>query len=228
MVAASIIAIDGPAASGKSTLGKKLAEYLGYLYFDTGVMYRAVTLVAIKRGVPVENQAEIASIAKEIKIDVQAPSRDDGRAYDVLVDDQDVTWEIRRSEVDLKVSDVAAIREVRNALSAPQRRIGMRGRVVMVGRDIGTVVLPEADLKVYLIASEKERARRRLAELRARGVHASLEEVLESVRRRDQIDSTRKIAPLRPAADAIILDSDGLEIEEVLKRLKELVEGQYV
>jgi len=98
----------------------------------------------------------------------------------------------------------------------------------MVGRDIGTVVLPEADLKVYLIASEKERARRRLAELRARGVHASLEEVLESVRRRDQIDSTRKIAPLRPAADAIILDSDGLEIEEVLKRLKELVEGQYV
>lgn len=228
MAVANIIAIDGPAASGKSTLGKKLAEYLGYLYFDTGVMYRAVTLVAIKRGIQVENQAEIARIAREIKIDVRTPSRDDGRAYDVLIDGEDATWEIRRSEVDLKVSDVAAIREVRNALTGPQRRIGMRGRVVMVGRDIGTVVLPEADLKVYLIASEKERTRRRLAELQARGVQSSYEDVLESVRRRDQIDSTRKIAPLKPANDAIILDSDGLEIEEVLRRLKELVEGHYV
>jgi CMP/dCMP kinase len=147
MVRAKIIAIDGPAGSGKSTLGEKLAKSLGYLYFDTGVMYRAVTLAALDKGVPVEDEQAISELTTQLQIDVRPASVQDGRAYDVLIDGQDVTWEIRRSEVEANVSVVSAYPAVRRSLAAAQRRIGLRGQVVMVGRDIGTVVLPEADLK---------------------------------------------------------------------------------
>ena len=142
-----IIAIDGPAASGKSTLGQRLAQALGYLYFDTGVMYRAVTWLALRRGVEICDEAAITRLAEQAQIDVRPPSVEDGRAYDVIVDGQDITWDIRRPEIDGNVSPVSAYAGVRKALSAQQRRIGKRGKVVMVGRDIGTVILPNAELK---------------------------------------------------------------------------------
>lgn len=219
---AKIIAIDGPAASGKSTLGQRLAQALGYLYFDTGIMYRAVTWIALQRRIPIEDEPAITKLAEEIRIDVRPPSVSDGRACDVLVDGQDITWEIRRTEVDANVSPVSAYAGVRQALTAQQRRIGLQGEVVMVGRDIGTVVLPEADLKIYLDASPEERARRRYEELRGRGQPAVYEKILAAMRQRDQIDSTRQVAPLRPANDAIILDSDNLNAEQVLEQVKAL------
>ncbi len=218
-----IITIDGPAASGKSTLGHKLAQALGYLYFDTGVMYRAVTWLALQEGIEISNEAAITHLAETARIDVRPPSVIDGRAYDVLVDGKDITWEIRQPAVEANVSPVSAYPGVRNALSTQQRRIGQRGKVVMVGRDIGTVVLPDAELKIYLDASAEERARRRYKELRGRGEPADYEQILQAMRRRDQIDSQRKVAPLRPAEDAHILCSDGLNIEQVFERAKALV-----
>jgi CMP/dCMP kinase len=220
---ARIIAIDGPAASGKSTLGHKLAQALGYLYFDTGVMYRAVTWLALTSGLDISDEAAITSLAENTKIDVRPPSIQDGRAYDVIVDEQDITWDIRRPEVEGNVSPVSAYAGVRKALSSQQRRIGLRGNVVMVGRDIGTVVLPNADLKIYLDASVEERARRRYEELRQRGEPADYDVILQAMRRRDQIDSSREVAPLRPAEDAHILCSDGLDADQVLEVAKALV-----
>jgi cytidylate kinase len=222
MSQAKIIAIDGPAGSGKSTLGEKLAKSLGYLYFDTGVMYRAVTLAALEKGVPVEDETAVSELTGQLQIDVQAASAQDGRAYDVLVDGQDVTWEIRRPLVEANVSVVSAYPGVRHALAAAQRRIGLRGQVVMVGRDIGTVVLPEADLKIYLDASAEERARRRYKELLARGETPQFQAVLESMQARDRIDSTRAMSPLQAAPDAIILDSDQLDADQVLEQVKVL------
>jgi cytidylate kinase len=219
-----IITIDGPAASGKSTLGARLAQALGYLYFDTGVMYRAVTWVALQRQLEIADESAITLLAEQLAIDVQPPSRADGRAYDVLADGQDVTWEIRRPEVDANVSPVSAYAGVRAALSAQQRRIGLRGDVVMVGRDIGTVVLPEANLKIYLEASAQERARRRYTELIDRGEAADYDHILAGIHRRDQIDSTRQVAPLRAAPDAIMLDSDHLDADQVLQHVQALVD----
>jgi cytidylate kinase len=219
----SIIAIDGPAASGKSTLGKKLADELGYLFFDTGVMYRAITWVALQKGVAIADEAGVTALAESVDLDIRPPSQTDGRNCDILADGQDITWEIRRPEVDVNVSPVSAYAGVRRALSAQQRRIGQRGKVVMVGRDIGTVVLPEAELKIYLDASPEERARRRYLEILGRGESAVFEDILQAVIRRDQIDSTRAVAPLRPAEDAVILDSDHLDAEQVLERARELL-----
>ena len=218
------IAIDGPAASGKSTIAERLAEKLGYLYFDTGVMYRAVTLAALKRLTGVEDEHEVTRLANQICIDVKPPSVADGRKYDVYLDGEDVTWAIRDSQVDKNVSQVSAYSGVRLEMTCQQRRIGERGRVVMVGRDIGTVVLPNADLKIYLDASVEERAKRRYKEVVARGRgEESYEEILSSMRRRDKIDSTREIAPLIPAEDANIIVSDGLSIDGVLLKIDALL-----
>ena len=223
---AKIIAIDGPSASGKSTLGNKLAQELGYLYFDTGVMYRAITWLALQKKMEISDEAGITRLAETTPIDVRPPSIQDGRAYDVIVDGQDITWDIRRPEVDGNVSPVSAYAGVRKALSAQQRRIGMRGNVVMVGRDIGTVVLPKAGLKIYLDASAEERAHRRYEELRQRGEPADYDEILRAMRNRDQIDSTRSVAPLRPAKDTHILCSDGLDAQQVLQQALALVFGK--
>jgi cytidylate kinase len=211
----SIIAIDGPAASGKSTLGLKVAGALGYLFFDTGVMYRAVTWIALDHDIDVNDEARVTALAEATPIDVAPASRADGRACDVLVAGRDITWETRLPAVESNVSVVSAYPGVRAALSRPQRRIGQRGRVVMVGRDIGTVVLPEADLKIYLDASAEERARRRFNEIMARGGTATYEEVLAKVVERDRIDSTRDVAPLKAAPDAVVIDSDRLDADEV-------------
>ena len=218
----SIIALDGPAASGKSTLGNKLALSLGYLFFDTGIMYRAITWIALQHDLDLKNEAIITELAQKAQIDIRPPSKDDGRACDVVLEDKDVTWDMRGGNVDANVSIVSAYAGVRKALSEQQRRIGMRGKVVMVGRDIGTVVLPEADLKIYLDASAEERAKRRYDELIARGEKADYDEILRKVIERDRIDSTRAVAPLRPADDAIIIDSDKMDIEQVFSHVMEL------
>ena len=218
------IAIDGPAASGKSTLAKQLADQLGYLYFDTGVMYRAITWVALSQGIDLKDRELVTSIAERVQIDVLPASIDDGRDTDVLADGEDITWNIRLPEVDANVSIVSAYPGVRAALTSQQRRIGERGRVVMVGRDIGTVVLPKADLKVYLDASVEERARRRYKESLARGEDVLYNSVLEMMKTRDQIDSNRDIAPLSKADDAVVIDSDQLSLEQVLNKTKALVD----
>lgn len=218
----SIIALDGPAASGKSTLGRRLADSLGYLFFDTGVMYRAITWIALQRDMSLRDEALITELAQKANLDIRPPSKNDGRACDVVIGEKDVTWDMRDSEVDANVSVVSAYAGVRQALSEQQRRIGLRGRVVMVGRDIGTVVLPEADLKVYLDASAEERARRRYEEIIARGDKADYDEIRKKVIERDHIDSTRAVAPLRPAEDAVIIHSDELDADQVFARMLEL------
>ncbi len=212
------IAIDGPAASGKSTLGFRLAEALGYLYFDTGLMYRAVTWLALDRGLDLSNESSITRLAQDVPIEVTEPSLEDGRPCDVVVDGHDITWKIRQPAVDANVSAVSAYAGVRQALTQQQRRIGLRGRVVMVGRDIGTVVLPDADVKIYLDASAEVRARRRYDETLARGEAADFAQILAKVIERDRSDSTRALAPLKPASDAVLIDSDSLDADEVFRQ----------
>jgi cytidylate kinase len=223
MPIANIIAIDGPAASGKSTLGKKLADELGYLFFDTGVMYRAVTWVALENHISLDDESAITRLAEITDIDVRPSSQADGRNCDIMADGRDITWKIRRPEVDANVSQVSAYPGVRKALTAQQRRIGLRGEVVMVGRDIGTVVLPDADVKIYLDASTEERARRRHEESLTRGEDVQFEDILDTMRKRDRIDSTREVAPLRKAEDAVVLDSDNMSAEQVLRAVLQIL-----
>lgn len=211
-----VIAIDGPAASGKSTLAEKLAKKLGFFYFDTGVMYRAATLAVLNANCDVNDEEAVTQLAEKSCIDVRPASCEDGRVMDVLLDGKDVTWQIRSPEVELNVSPVSAYPGVRKALTEQQRQIGLRGNMVMAGRDIGTVVFPDARHKIYLDASPEERARRRFLEVKARGNKDSYEKILRLILRRDRIDSTRKHAPLKAAADAFVINSDGKTIEEVL------------
>jgi CMP/dCMP kinase len=160
-----------------------------------------------------------------MEIEIRPPSQQDGRNCDILVAGEDITWQIRRPEVDANVSPVSAYPGVRESLTVQQRRIGRRGRVVMVGRDIGTVVLPEAELKIYLDASPEERARRRCQEKLERGEQADFSEILDGVKNRDLIDSTRAAAPLRPAEDAVIIDSDDWSITQVYEFVLNLIEN---
>ena len=213
----AIIAIDGPAASGKSTVGYRLANALDYLFFDTGVMYRAITWAALTRGVAVEDELAVAGLARAIAIDLCSPlpAHQDGRHATVLVDGQDVTWLIRTPEVDHNVSVVSAYPEVRRAMTTRQRQIAHhygrgdaeRAGIVMVGRDIGTVVMPDAPLKLYVDATPEERARRRHHELRKQGKSIAYDQVLAAMIRRDRIDSERAVAPLRLADDAVRIDN---------------------
>jgi cytidylate kinase len=223
MSSVSIVAIDGPAASGKSTLGRLLAQELGYLYFDTGAMYRAVTLAALNAGLDPHDEARVTELAHSVSIDVRPPSVQDDRMCDVLLEGEDVTWEIRSIEVEAQVSLVSAYPGVRAAMGRRQREIGLRGHVVMVGRDIGTVILPEADVKIYLVATVEERSRRRHEEERSRGIQSDYGDVLAAMRARDQLDSSREYAPLRPAPDAVMLDSTCLTVDQMLGRALEIV-----
>ena len=217
------IAIDGPAGSGKSTLGALLAAELSYLYFDTGVMYRAVTLAALEHGLKNEDEEAIGQLAQQLRIDVQQPSVDDGRDYDVLINDEDATWKIRSDAVNANVSPVSTYGAVREAMTLQQQRIAKENKVVMVGRDIGTVVVPDADLKIYLDASIEVRAQRRYKELMDRGITADYNEVLKSLQNRDDIDSNREIAPLKIAEDARIIQSDCMSIQDVLEIAEKMV-----
>ncbi len=215
-----IIAIDGPASSGKSTVAAILARELGYLYFDTGVMYRAVTLAALNEKIPIENESGVTKVAENARIDVEPQSVEDGRQYDVKLNGMDVTWDIRSREVEAQVSPVSTYAGVRRAMTEQQRRIGLRGKVVMVGRDIGTVVLPEASLKIYLDASVEERAHRRYKELIQRGEKVEYDAIVDNLKSRDQIDSNRKVAPLKIAPDAIYVLTDGLTVDQVVQKIK--------
>lgn len=220
-----VIAVDGSAASGKSTVGRKLAEKLGYPFLDTGLMYRAVTLAALERAVDINDQHALSHLAASIRLWVGPPQPRLTETCSISIDGADVTSELRRADVEESVSLVSRVAGVREALVRQQREIAGRQAMVMAGRDIGTVVLPEADLKVYLDASISERARRRHAEFSTQGRAVTRDIVLEDLRRRDQIDSERAVSPLRPAADATVIATDGLTQEEVLARVLSLVDG---
>jgi cytidylate kinase len=214
------IAIDGPVASGKSAVGRRLAEKLGIGFLDTGLMYRAVTLAAVKRGIHVGDRAALAELVNTVQVD--AIVAEEGTR--VIVDGLDVTDGLRIPEVEQGVSYVSQVAEVRQRMVEQQRAIEGRQPIVMVGRDIGTVVLPHASLKVYLDASLEERARRRHAEIAAKGESPTLAEIEDGLRERDRIDSSRDISPLRPAVDAHIINTDGLTVDEVVSEIERLIE----
>ncbi|WP_420643060.1 (d)CMP kinase [Candidatus Leptofilum sp.] len=225
----AMIAIDGPAASGKSTVGRLLAEKLNYLYLDTGSMYRAVTWAALQEEIDIEDETAVTQLAHNIEIEI-FPVRDgeaDGRHYTVHVAGQDITWQLRTPAVDANVSQVSSYLGVRQEMVARQRAFGERGAVVMVGRDIGTVVMPDAPLKLYITASAEERARRRTRDRQAQGHIANYDDILADVLRRDQIDSNREHSPLRPATDAVLIDSTAQPpaaiVDTILKMIRETV-----
>ncbi len=204
------ITIDGPAGSGKSTLGELLARRLGYLYFDTGIMYRALTWAALEQSLDLNDATLLEHTARSLHIDITASTHTDGRQSTVLLNGTDVTWLIRDPAVDSTVSLVSSYPGVRTELRRQQRIIGQQGQVVMVGRDIGTVVMPDAPLKIYLHASLETRAQRRLAQLLQRGSPLSLEQVCADMARRDELDQHI----MQPATDAIVLCSDKFTPEE--------------
>ena len=218
------IAIDGPAASGKSTIGTLVANKIGYMCLDTGIMYRAVAFQALKEGLNISDEAQISSLAERIEIDILPASSQDGRQFDVMINGEDHTWDIRSTKVNAVVSEVSVYSGVRQAMTLQQRKIAEKGKIVMIGRDIGTVVLPDADLKIYLDASVEVRAQRRYIEDLSHGKDACLEDVIESLRHRDEIDSGRAIAPLKPADDAVIIDSDKMTVYEVVEYVMGLLE----
>jgi len=205
----TVVAIDGPAGSGKSTLARLLAERLGFGYLDTGAMYRAIAYLALRDGVALDDGATLAALARSAHLRFGY----DGRIH---AGDVDVSEEIRCPAVSAAVSEASAHPEVRTVLVEEQRRIAAGHDVVMEGRDIGTVVCPQAPVKVFLVAAPEERAERRRKELIARGEHVKAAETLAAINARDAQDSSRHVAPLRPAADAVVLDSSQLSIEEMV------------
>ena len=209
-----IIAIDGPSGAGKSTLSKRLAASLGYVNIDTGAMYRAVALMAGRQQIPLDDAEALARLCHTMKLEFRRDAQAETEA--VLVNGEDVSLAIRAPEVSLQTSKVAACPAVRKELVRLQQRLGQGGGVVLEGRDIGTVVFPQAEVKFFLTASAAERGRRRWAELQARGVDVDLPQTIAEVEARDVADSNRLHAPLKRAADAINIDSDGQSIEEVL------------
>lgn len=211
-----VVAIDGPAAAGKTTVARAAAARLGLQFFDTGLLYRAVTLAALRRGEPLDCEQCLSDLVNSLKLELD-------RTGSMLVDGQDVTADLRSPEVDAAVSLVSAQPAVRNALFTQQRRIAEQTPVVMVGRDITTVVVPDAAIRIFLNASADERARRRHRELQAKGSGLTFEDVLADTRERDRKDSTRKTAPLRAGPDVDIIETDGKSVEEVIDMVVRLV-----
>jgi cytidylate kinase len=219
-VANDIITIDGPSGSGKSTISRLVAARLGFTYLDTGAMYRAVGFKAGKLGIDLSDGASLAGMLENIDL-VLAPGDGDTR---VILDQEDISLAIRTAEMGLVASKVSAQPVVRAKLTEMQRRMGQQGRVVVEGRDTGTVVFPAARHKFFLDAKPEERARRRCLQLREKGLQADEQEILAQIIKRDQDDSGRSLAPLRPAADAVIVDTSHMNIDEVVSFMLEKVE----
>lgn len=211
-----IVAIDGPAGSGKSTIAKIIADRYSFTYIDTGAMYRMITLYCLDNNIDFEDEMAIKNVLDNISLDMQGDK--------FFLNNKEVTKEIRETRVNENVSKIASIRIVRENLVNLQRKISQGKNVILDGRDIGTVVFPNAQIKIYLIASPEERAKRRYKELIQKGTEISYDEVLKSIRERDYIDSTRKESPLMKADDAVELDSTGLKIDEVLDFISKKIE----
>jgi len=214
-----IIAIDGPAATGKSTTAKSVANQLGLLYLDTGAMYRCVTLAVLNEKVDVHNSDQLDHLLSKIDINIKT----ENGAYEIFLNGMDVSVEIRKPEVTQNVSAVSAVKEVRRAMVRNQRKIASKSDCVMEGRDIGTVVFPDAEFKFFLVADSLIRAERRLIDLQAIGEEKSIEELEEDIKRRDEYDSSREISPLKKAEDAIVIDTTYLSIDEQVSRIIEIV-----
>jgi CMP/dCMP kinase len=212
-----IIAIDGPSGAGKSTAGRVLAERLGYVFLDTGAMYRALALRALREGVPLDDESTVADLLVRTRIELVEPGRR------VLLDGEDVSAAIRTQEVSTAASRISVHPRVRRALVARQQELGRRGGVVMDGRDIGTAVFPDADVKFYVDAEPRRRAMRRHEELAGRGVESDIDTIEREIRARDHADTTRQDSPLTRAADAVHVDTTGLDAREVVERMLALV-----
>lgn len=213
----SQIAIDGPASSGKTSVGKRLAQRLGYLFFDTGLVYRAAAVAALNGGETLPESDEIVRRVRAMTFELRNdPSGSETR---IFLNQRDCSDLLHLPVIDANVSTVAALPEVRALLTGQQRQIGRRGRAVLVGRDIGTVVLPDAELKIFLLASTEVRARRRQAENIANGIDTTYESVLKNIQQRDENDSKRAVAPLIAASDAIQIDTDDLDLEGVVDEI---------
>jgi CMP/dCMP kinase len=223
------IAIDGPAGSGKSTVARRVASLLGYLYMDSGAMYRAVALKSLRHGVPPEDEAALSAIAREALVELRRPTAEQeaaGAKNGVFLDGAEVTEDIRTGDVALAASRLATIQEVRRVLVAQQQRAGAGGGIVMEGRDIGTVVFPNAELKIFLDAAPEVRAERRWKEHREKGHSIPLAEVMEEVHERDRRDRERKVSPLVRAADAVLVDNTAMGIEETARIIVMLVKDR--
>jgi cytidylate kinase len=217
------IAIDGPAGAGKSTIARLVANHLGLRYVDTGAMYRAVTLEALRREVDTGDEEALVRVITSIDLNIVFQGE---KGNLVFLNGEDVTGFIRQPDVTAHVSEVSTHKKVREFIVALQEQIGRQGSVVMDGRDIGTVVMPDADWKIYLQATVEERAKRRQSELERRGLSVNLEDLKEQIRRRDHLDSTRKNSPLRKADDAIEIDTTSLSVAEVVHKLLGLIKGE--
>lgn len=210
-----IVAIDGPSGSGKSTVAKRLAGRLGYMYIDTGAMYRAVALQAKRDNIDINDSAALIRLCEGVKLEFVP----DNGGLRTILNGEDVSEAIRTPEMSMAASDISARKEVRQALLSLQRRMGENGGVVLEGRDVGTVIFPNAEAKFFLDASLEERGKRRYKELAAKGMDVTLEQTVEDVRKRDINDSSREIAPLKMADDAVLVDSTNLGVEEVLEMM---------
>lgn len=210
-----VIAIDGPAGAGKSTVAKRIADRLNYIYIDTGAMYRALTLKALAQGLDLKDREEIIAMARNTGIKFQLKEGTE----QIILDGQNVTDQIRTNKVSNNVSTVAKIKEVRQRLVKLQRKMSAQGGIVMDGRDIGTVVLPEADVKIFLTATVKERAMRRYEDLKGQGEEVDFTELKEEIMKRDKIDRNREVSPLKKAEDACEIDTTKLSISEVVEKI---------
>ncbi|MDO5136989.1 MAG: (d)CMP kinase [Oscillospiraceae bacterium] len=213
------VAIDGPAGAGKSTIAKRLAKDMGFIYVDTGALYRAIGLYTLRKGVDIHDTEGVIGLLPEIQVDIKYV----GDEQHVFLNGEDVNGLIRTEPVSMAASAVSAVPEVRTFLLETQRGLARRYSVVMDGRDIGTVILPDAECKIFLTAKPEVRAKRRYDELVAKGVKAVFEDVLEDLKRRDWDDSHREVAPLKLADDGIEVDTSGLELEESVALVKDIV-----
>ena len=221
-----VVAIDGPAASGKSTVAYLLARKLGFTYMDTGAMYRALTWKALNTGIDLDDEKSLSQMAENIRIDIS--SRESYPGINVYVDDKEVSSLIRTPQINRWVSIVSRVPGVRKAMVELQRNIARNKSVVAEGRDIGTVVFPQADVKIFLVASLEERAKRRWKELQEKGISCKIEEIREELHLRDKIDSEREIAPLRKAPDALLVDNTDLDITQTLEKLLGIVKSRIM